>query len=180
MPELPPVAPEGSLSTAQDLLRMLRGRRAEPAFEQALDIGVGDGNAIHAQAGGDLGELRSELRAHFPQVREFFFDDDTFTDNLPRAEEIARELGKLGVALVQLAVPLVVAVAVFGGAYAAHVSAGNALRDETDKFLAQRAAEFVARPPGATFGATTTSRPVRMPPSTCTVMRERRRLSTSV
>jgi radical SAM superfamily enzyme YgiQ (UPF0313 family) len=30
-------------------------------------------------------------------VREFFFDDDTFTDNLPRAEAIARELGKLGV-----------------------------------------------------------------------------------
>ena len=32
----------------------------------------------------------------FPQVKEFFFDDDTFTDNLPRAEAIARELGKLG------------------------------------------------------------------------------------
>ena len=29
--------------------------------------------------------------------RRFFFDDDTFTDNLPRAEAIARELGKLGV-----------------------------------------------------------------------------------
>jgi hopanoid biosynthesis associated radical SAM protein HpnJ len=33
----------------------------------------------------------------FPQVKEFFFDDDTFTDNLPRAEAIARALGKLGV-----------------------------------------------------------------------------------
>ncbi len=33
----------------------------------------------------------------FPEVREFFFDDDTFTDNAPRAEAIARELGKLGV-----------------------------------------------------------------------------------
>jgi hopanoid biosynthesis associated radical SAM protein HpnJ len=33
----------------------------------------------------------------FPQVREYFFDDDTFTDDLPRAEAIARELGKLGV-----------------------------------------------------------------------------------
>ena len=30
-------------------------------------------------------------------MKEFFFDDDTFTDNLPRAEAIARELGKLGV-----------------------------------------------------------------------------------
>ena len=36
-------------------------------------------------------------RAAFPEVKEFFFDDDTFTDNLPRAEEIARELGKLGI-----------------------------------------------------------------------------------
>ena len=34
---------------------------------------------------------------YFPQVREFFFDDDTFTDDLPRAELIAKELGKLGV-----------------------------------------------------------------------------------
>ncbi len=33
----------------------------------------------------------------FPEVKEFMFDDDTFTDNLPRAEAIARELGKLGV-----------------------------------------------------------------------------------
>src|ERR1051325_7200499 len=33
----------------------------------------------------------------FPQVKEFFFDDDTFTDDLPRAEAIARGLGKLGV-----------------------------------------------------------------------------------
>src|SRR6267154_2184037 len=32
-----------------------------------------------------------------PKVKEFFFDDDTFTDNLPRAEAIAKELGKLGV-----------------------------------------------------------------------------------
>ena len=34
---------------------------------------------------------------YWPEVKEFFFDDDTFTDNLPRAEAIARELGKLGV-----------------------------------------------------------------------------------
>jgi hopanoid biosynthesis associated radical SAM protein HpnJ len=36
-------------------------------------------------------------RRHFPQVKEFFFDDDTFTDDLPRAEAIARGLGQLGV-----------------------------------------------------------------------------------
>ena len=33
----------------------------------------------------------------FPQVKEFFFDDDTFTDDLPRAAAIAKGLGKLGV-----------------------------------------------------------------------------------
>jgi hopanoid biosynthesis associated radical SAM protein HpnJ len=33
----------------------------------------------------------------FPQVREFFFDDDTFTDDRPRAEAIARRLGRLGI-----------------------------------------------------------------------------------
>ena len=30
-------------------------------------------------------------------MKEFFFDDDTFTDDLPRAEAIAKELSKLGV-----------------------------------------------------------------------------------
>jgi hopanoid biosynthesis associated radical SAM protein HpnJ len=47
-----------------------------------------------------VGHVVEEIRLakhYFPQVREFFFDDDTFTDNLPRAEAIARELGKLGV-----------------------------------------------------------------------------------
>src|SRR5437764_1657676 len=43
-----------------------------------------------------LGEIE-RARGHFPQVKEYFFDDDTFTDDLPRAEAIARGLGKLGV-----------------------------------------------------------------------------------
>jgi hopanoid biosynthesis associated radical SAM protein HpnJ len=34
---------------------------------------------------------------YFPKVREIFFDDDTFTDDLPRAGAIARKLGKMGV-----------------------------------------------------------------------------------
>jgi hopanoid biosynthesis associated radical SAM protein HpnJ len=34
---------------------------------------------------------------YFPQVKEVFFDDDTFTDDAPRAETIARGLGRLGV-----------------------------------------------------------------------------------
>jgi|YelNatPaOPRAMG01_1025707.scaffolds.fasta_scaffold01114_17 hopanoid biosynthesis associated radical SAM protein HpnJ len=32
----------------------------------------------------------------FPQVQEFFFDDDTFTANMPRAREIAKKLKPLG------------------------------------------------------------------------------------
>ncbi len=37
------------------------------------------------------------IQRHMPQVKEVFFDDDTFTDFKPRVEEIARGLGKLGV-----------------------------------------------------------------------------------
>ena len=47
-----------------------------------------------------VGHVIDEIRlakALFPQVKEFFFDDDTFTDDRPRAEAIARELGQLGV-----------------------------------------------------------------------------------
>ncbi len=43
-----------------------------------------------------VGEIRWAMSA-FPQVKEYFFDDDTLTDNLPRVEALARELGKLGV-----------------------------------------------------------------------------------
>ncbi|EQD43761.1 radical SAM domain-containing protein, partial [mine drainage metagenome] len=37
------------------------------------------------------------IKENMPQVKEIFFDDDTFTDFRPRVEEIARGLGKLGV-----------------------------------------------------------------------------------
>ncbi|HSI87111.1 MAG: hopanoid biosynthesis associated radical SAM protein HpnJ [Candidatus Methylacidiphilales bacterium] len=36
-------------------------------------------------------------RKLFPQVKEFFFDDDTFTAHGPRVRQIAPELGKLGI-----------------------------------------------------------------------------------
>ncbi len=39
----------------------------------------------------------AKAKEYFPQVKEFFFDDDTFTDDRPRAEAIARGLGELGV-----------------------------------------------------------------------------------
>jgi radical SAM superfamily enzyme YgiQ (UPF0313 family) len=38
----------------------------------------------------------SHAKKLFPQVKEFFFDDDTFTDDRPRTEAIARGLGELG------------------------------------------------------------------------------------
>ena len=40
-----------------------------------------------------VGHVVEEMRwakAAFPQVKEFFFDDDTFTDDRPRTEAIAR------------------------------------------------------------------------------------------
>ncbi|HMK42368.1 MAG TPA: hopanoid biosynthesis associated radical SAM protein HpnJ [Methyloceanibacter sp.] len=46
-----------------------------------------------------VGHVIEELRwakAAFPQVKEFFFDDDTLTDDLPRVEALAKEIGKLG------------------------------------------------------------------------------------
>src|SRR4030095_1357907 len=39
----------------------------------------------------------AHARRLFPQVKEFFFDDDTFTAYQPRAREIAHQLGKLGI-----------------------------------------------------------------------------------
>jgi len=37
------------------------------------------------------------IKENMPEVKEIMFDDDTFTDFKPRAEEIARGLGQLGV-----------------------------------------------------------------------------------
>jgi hopanoid biosynthesis associated radical SAM protein HpnJ len=47
-----------------------------------------------------IGHVVDELawaKKAFPQVKEFFLDDDTLTDNLPRVEALAREIGKLGI-----------------------------------------------------------------------------------
>ncbi len=42
-------------------------------------------------------EEMKRAKEMFPQVKEFFFDDDTFTADFKRAEEIAKGLGKLGI-----------------------------------------------------------------------------------
>ncbi len=55
------------------------------------------GHVYRVRSPGHVAEEVRLIRRLFPQVREIFFDDDTFTDDLPRAEAIARELGKLGV-----------------------------------------------------------------------------------
>ena len=41
-------------------------------------------------------EEMARAKTLFPQAKEFFFDDDTFTDN-PHVDEIAQGLGELGI-----------------------------------------------------------------------------------
>jgi hopanoid biosynthesis associated radical SAM protein HpnJ len=55
------------------------------------------GHAYRTRSAANVIEEIALAQKLFPQVREFFFDDDTFTDDRPRAEEIARGLGRLGV-----------------------------------------------------------------------------------
>ena len=55
------------------------------------------GHRYRTRSVGHVVEEIAWAKKAFPQVREFFFDDDTFTDDLPRAQAIAKELGKLGV-----------------------------------------------------------------------------------
>jgi hopanoid biosynthesis associated radical SAM protein HpnJ len=55
------------------------------------------GHRYRTRSVGHVVEEIAWAQKAFPNVKEFFFDDDTFTDNAPRAEAIAKELGKLGV-----------------------------------------------------------------------------------
>jgi hopanoid biosynthesis associated radical SAM protein HpnJ len=55
------------------------------------------GHNYRVRSPGHVADEIRLLKSYYPQMRELFFDDDTFTDNLPRAEAIAKELGKLGV-----------------------------------------------------------------------------------
>ena len=55
------------------------------------------GHRYRTRSVGHVIEEIAWAKKAFPEVKEFFFDDDTFTDDLPRAEAIARGLGKLGV-----------------------------------------------------------------------------------
>jgi hopanoid biosynthesis associated radical SAM protein HpnJ len=54
------------------------------------------GHKYRAKSPAGVAREMAHARKLFPQVKEFFFDDDTFTAYQPRAREIAKELGKLG------------------------------------------------------------------------------------
>jgi hopanoid biosynthesis associated radical SAM protein HpnJ len=54
------------------------------------------GHKYRVRSAGNVAEEMAYLKRIFPQVKEFFFDDDTFTANLPRAREIAARLKTLG------------------------------------------------------------------------------------
>jgi hopanoid biosynthesis associated radical SAM protein HpnJ len=55
------------------------------------------GHRYRTRSVGNVIEEIRYIQANFPGLKEIFFDDDTFTDDLPRAEAIAAEMGKLGV-----------------------------------------------------------------------------------
>ena len=57
---------------------------------------VGGHNYRTRSVGHVIDELKWAMKA-FPQVKEVFFDDDTLTDDLPRVEALAAEIGKLGI-----------------------------------------------------------------------------------
>ncbi|HSI12022.1 MAG TPA: hopanoid biosynthesis associated radical SAM protein HpnJ [Chthoniobacter sp.] len=54
------------------------------------------GHKYRAKSPAGVAREMAHAQKLFPQVKEFFFDDDTFTAYQPRAREIAKELGKLG------------------------------------------------------------------------------------
>lgn len=54
------------------------------------------GHKYRVRSAQNVADEMAYLKQLFPQVKEFFFDDDTFTANLPRAREIAKKLAPLG------------------------------------------------------------------------------------
>jgi len=55
------------------------------------------GHRYRTRSVGHVIEELAWAQQAFPQVKEFFFDDDTLTDDLPRVEALARAIGKLGI-----------------------------------------------------------------------------------
>jgi len=55
------------------------------------------GHRYRVRSPGNVAAEIAHAKKLFPQTREFFFDDDTFTANMPRAREVAKHLKPLGV-----------------------------------------------------------------------------------
>jgi len=55
------------------------------------------GHKYRVRSAQNVADEMAYMKKLFPQVKEFFFDDDTFTANLPRARDIAKKLAPLGV-----------------------------------------------------------------------------------
>lgn len=55
------------------------------------------GRNLRVRSAGSVRRELAHARELFPQVKEFFLDDDTFTVNPKRAEEVARAIGTLGI-----------------------------------------------------------------------------------
>jgi hopanoid biosynthesis associated radical SAM protein HpnJ len=54
------------------------------------------GHKYRVRSPQNVADEMAYMKTLFPRVKEFFFDDDTFTANLPRAREISKKLGPLG------------------------------------------------------------------------------------
>src|SRR5437660_9113057 len=55
------------------------------------------GHKYRVRSAENVFEEMARAKKMFPDVKEFFFDDDTFTANRPRTEEVAPMLGSLGI-----------------------------------------------------------------------------------
>jgi len=54
------------------------------------------GHKYRVRSAQNVADEMAYAKKVFPEVKEFFFDDDTFTANLPRAREIAKKIAPLG------------------------------------------------------------------------------------
>ena len=100
-----PAAPKRDLAIANYFIGYLRhpylslytGRGCKSRCTFCLWPQTVGGHRYRTRSVGHVIEEIAWAKKAFPEVKEFFFDDDTFTDDAPRAEAIAKQLGKLGV-----------------------------------------------------------------------------------
>lgn len=54
------------------------------------------GNRYRVRSADNVVEEVGKIVKYWPKMRQYFFDDDTFTENQPRAREISRKLARFG------------------------------------------------------------------------------------